>query len=84
MCLQMTRGSQPKVRGCTSAHCGLVFLHQTLPLLLPSGADALHMYHWMVCYHVVRSDAKLKAELGKGKVGTLFITVNMCMVCVCV
>ena len=38
----------------------------------------------MVCYHVVRSDAKLKAELGKGKVGTLYITADMCMACVCV
>ena len=44
----------------------------TVPLVLTLCADALHVYHWLlVCHFLIRSDAKLQAELRKGKVHTL-------------
>lgn len=40
------------------------------------------MYRWLVCHLLVRSDAKLQAELRKGKVHTLPLWVQVHMWCV--
>lgn len=66
----------------TSVHCDLGFLCQTVSLLFTLCADALHMYRWLVCHLLVRSDAKLQAELRKGKVHTLPLWVQVHMGCV--